>query len=339
MKHHFRRERVAVTDVVFDAGTQIRVAINEQTVGDYAERMTEGVEFPPIVLFHDGVRYYLADGFHRTLAAKRNQFHDIEADVETGTRADALWFALGANKANACQMTKADKKHAIVLALKAFPDKSQTIIAEQIGVNQHYVGEVKKQVSATTNLPDRVTGKDGKSYPAARHAHPQADEIGRRLVAGESVHAIAKALRVAPESVSKVRKALGLKFVDKSKAAIADRRAAIRQMAADGFSSRQMAAELGLTEVGCREIIRTEGIDVPADLVTKNMRRHDPNRIVERMVMDAENLCADVNLIEFDALDRERLPEWLDSLKTSRAKLVSFIGRLMKEQQKHGEAA
>lgn len=40
---------------------------------------------------------------------------------------------------------------------------STTKIAEQIGCNQSYVSSLKSQVSGTTNLPDRVTGKDGKS--------------------------------------------------------------------------------------------------------------------------------------------------------------------------------
>jgi hypothetical protein len=56
---------------------------------------------------------------------------------------------------------------AILLALQGWPDRSARQIAEQIGVNPDYVNDVRKQVSDTRHLPDRVTGKDGKSYPAA----------------------------------------------------------------------------------------------------------------------------------------------------------------------------
>jgi hypothetical protein len=80
---------------------------------------------------------------------------------------DALWFALGANRTNGKNMTPADKKHAIQLALKVWPERSVSQIAEQIGVNRRYADEVRKQVGATTNLPSRVTGRDGKSYPAS----------------------------------------------------------------------------------------------------------------------------------------------------------------------------
>ena len=35
-------------------------------------------------------------------------------------------------------------------------------------VNQSTVQRVRSEVMQTHNLPDRVTGKDGKSYPATR---------------------------------------------------------------------------------------------------------------------------------------------------------------------------
>lgn len=338
---HFSRERVRLDAIVFDAGTQIRESINEQVVTDYAERMIEGVEFPPITLFHDGVRYYLADGFHRTLAAKRNQFRDIAADVDAGTRADALWFALGANKVNGQRLTDADKKHAVKMAIDAFPDRSQTQIAEQVGCSQRYVSTIRDQVRTTSNLPDRVTGKDGKSYPAKRSdGDAKRGEIERRLVAGEGPAEIAKALSVRRNKVHEIKRAIGLaETVDKSHTAVQERRERMRSMAGEGYSSRQIAGALGLSEEGCRTAMRQEAIDVPADKVTRNTKHHDSNRIVERMVMDAENLCADVNLIDFSTLDRERLGEWLDSFKSSREQLMGFIRRLMKEQQKHVEAA
>lgn len=167
-KPHFQRQRVPIEGIVFDAGTQIRVSINENVVTDYAEQMTEGVEFPPIVLFHDGVRYYLADGFHRTLAAKRNQFRDIEADVEVGTRADALWFALGANRTNGQRLNERDVRHALELAFKAWGDRSAKHIADQIGCSSSYASKVREQLqrSTTATLPDRVVRRDGKSQPA-----------------------------------------------------------------------------------------------------------------------------------------------------------------------------
>jgi hypothetical protein len=59
-----------------------------------------------------------------------------------------------------------------VLALQVFKERSATELAAQIGVHQTYVSRVRDEVKTCLDLPDRVTGKDGKSYPASR---PQVD--------------------------------------------------------------------------------------------------------------------------------------------------------------------
>lgn len=339
-------QRVPLNSIVFDAGTQIRAAINESVVSEYAERMAEGVTFPPIVLFHDGNAYYLADGFHRSLGAQRIGWTELFADVRPGTKQDALWFALGANKANGQRLSTADKKHAVLMALRAFPDKSQTLIAEQVGCNLSYVTRIRAEVSGSQPLPDTVEGKDGKRYPATR---PTADVVEQRrderreavaamVTAGKTSEAIVEALRVRPSFVAEVRRDLGMGR-DVSKAAVAARHQRIGALAAEGYTTRQIAEAVSLTEDRVTDIARRSGIDIQADRVVGKTKRHDSNRIVERMVMDAENLCADVNLIAFDDLDRDRLVSWLDSLKVAREQLGGFIRRLMKEQQKHGEAA
>lgn len=161
---------VALTDIVFDAGTQVRASISEDVVSAYADLMDGGVQFPPVVLFHDGNRYYMADGFHRGLAAKRCGLTAIPADVHPGTTQDALWFALGANRKNGHRMTTADTRHAVELAVLAWPDKSPAQIAEQVGCTQQYAGRVRHEVQLTTSckLPDRTIGKDGKSRSTTR---------------------------------------------------------------------------------------------------------------------------------------------------------------------------
>jgi hypothetical protein len=56
------------------------------------------------------------------------------------------------------------------------------------------------------------------------------------------------------------------------------------------------------------------------------------------MVMDAEHLTADVNLIEFAALPKESLPRWIDSLSASHMSFIASIRKLKKERTR-GEAA
>lgn len=322
--------RIQLSQIVFDAGTQIRAAINETTVTDYAERMTEGAIFPPIVLFHDGSAYYLADGFHRALAAQRNQFRDIEADVEPGTKTDALWFALGANRANGQRLNAVDKEHAVAIALREWPQKMQREIAQQVGCHSSLVSKVYQK---TTSSEPVLRGR-------ALLTQTKRDAVKELIAAGGlDSEAIAKRAKVSRSLVSGVRAELGMPHLDRSRDAIIDRRDRMRALAAAGHTSRQIAAEVGLSEQGCRATMRNEGIDVPADRVTGKLRRHDATRIIEQMVMDAENLTADVNLIDFSAVDRASVPRWLDSLIASQKSLAAFIRRLKQETDTHGEAA
>jgi hypothetical protein len=305
-------KRIRLDQIVHDAGTQARASISEETVSDYAERMQAGDTFPAVVLFHDGNHYYTGDGFHRILASQRIGCVDIDAEVRKGTQKDALWYALGANKINGHRMTGEDKRHAILLALTTWPEKSQNMIAEQIGCSRKYVQDIHAEVATTSHLPDRVVGRDGKTYPAQR---------------------------AKPESVPAPKPSNGNGKLDKSKVAVAQRRSRMREMADQGYSSHQIAGALGISFEGCRKIAQSEDIAVPADDVVGKAKHHDATRIMEHIVMDAENLTADVALIDFSVLDATRIPAWLRSLTTSRDKLGAFIRQLMKEQQKHVEAA
>lgn len=384
---------VTIADIVIDAGTQIRAAINEDVVTQYAERMAAGDVFPPVVLFHDGNAYYVGDGFHRTMAAQRNGLVDIPADVQPGTRQDALWFALGANKTNGQRLSDADRRRAVVLAVTTFMhQKSQHEIAKQIGCSQGFVS----QVITRNNLgrPERVPGADGKTYPSsieARHEarekaealfregmsvddvrkstgigresayeikrglgtnlsgatddgreirkHPKTDEIEAMLRDGRTVDQIRVDLRVSPVTVKKVRDEACLDYTDKSRAAVSMRRKDVRDMAERGFTTRQIASAVGIHEATVGSIAKAEGIVIHADRIAGKTARHDANRIVDQMVTDADNLTADVALIDFSSLDAARLAGWIDSLSKSRHALGTFIRRLTEEQKKHGEAA
>ena len=103
-----RRKRLKLDDITIDAETHARGCIDEDTVTDYAECMTEGDKFPPVIVFNDGSRFYLADGFHRVLAAARIGYTEIDAEVKKGTREDALWYAGGAAKTHGLRATRED---------------------------------------------------------------------------------------------------------------------------------------------------------------------------------------------------------------------------------------
>jgi ParB-like chromosome segregation protein Spo0J len=52
--------------------------------------MAAGAKFPPVVVFHGGRKYWLADGFHRVDAAEAAGLDKILAEVRKGERRDWL---------------------------------------------------------------------------------------------------------------------------------------------------------------------------------------------------------------------------------------------------------
>ena len=83
-------QTLALDRIDISGGTQTRVATNDDAIASYADEMSRGAVFPPITVFYDGSHYWLADGFHRLLAVKRNDLTEISAGVRAGSRTDAL---------------------------------------------------------------------------------------------------------------------------------------------------------------------------------------------------------------------------------------------------------
>ena len=156
-------KKLKLSEIVTDAGTQVRAGLNEATVADYAEALADGAKFPPVIVFHDGSQYIAADGFHRIHAAARNGATQIEADIRKGSKADALKFALGCNAHHGLRRTNADKRHAVGMALKEFPNLSDRALAEICIVSDHFVGDIRRELTANRSQfppPPRI-GRDG----------------------------------------------------------------------------------------------------------------------------------------------------------------------------------
>jgi hypothetical protein len=90
----------------------------ERLVEDYAHDMKAGVRFPPVVVFYDGVTYWLADGFHRVLAAIKAGVKEVEADIRRGGKRDAILYAAGANDSHGLRRTQEDKRRAVLRLLE-----------------------------------------------------------------------------------------------------------------------------------------------------------------------------------------------------------------------------
>ena len=65
-------EALPIGQIITDARTQVRAAIDEAIVEEYAEHLRAGGSLPPVTAFRDEAsRTYLADGFHRVRAHER----------------------------------------------------------------------------------------------------------------------------------------------------------------------------------------------------------------------------------------------------------------------------
>jgi hypothetical protein len=158
--------KIKLSAIEMDTSIQCRASIITETVTDYAERMTEGDAFPPVILFGDSKRCWIGDGWHRIMAAKQIGALDIDADLEPGDRAQALQHALGANAANGLHRTNADKRRCVSIAVAEFPDLSSRAIADMCGVNHEMVSNARPQVADSAS--SKRIGLDGKKHPATR---------------------------------------------------------------------------------------------------------------------------------------------------------------------------
>jgi len=173
-----------IESISIDAGTQPRLEINEDVVAEYAEAMAAGETFPPIVVFHDSKHYYLADGYHRLLAAKRNKMETITADVRPGTRRDAIFCAAGANGTHGLRRTQADKRHAVLLLLKdpEWSQMSDRKIAQHCHVSHTFVSSMRRAM--ITAMAEEIEGPDDDDVGVPRDKAEQKEVAKRAEDAG-----------------------------------------------------------------------------------------------------------------------------------------------------------
>jgi len=135
--------------ISIDKGTQSRVAISQDTVDDYARQMEDGAKFPPVIVFHDGVEYYLADGFHRYFANRKLKRDSIDADILKGTLREAILYSLKANKAHGLRPSNEDKRNAVTKMLNdhEWKDWADREIARHCGVSHVFVAKMRKELA------------------------------------------------------------------------------------------------------------------------------------------------------------------------------------------------
>jgi hypothetical protein len=85
----------------------------------------------------------------------------IQRMVCTGCGAEA-------NASCNCGVSYVPKAQRAAEAVKANPEKSNRVIAEDVGVDEKEVRRQRAKLGADMSAPENVTGRDGKSYPAKK---------------------------------------------------------------------------------------------------------------------------------------------------------------------------
>jgi hypothetical protein len=109
------------------------------------------------------------------MATNRCQLEMIRALIRKGTKAEAIWEAARVNSQNGVPLRQRDFRKAILMLSESYPDRSNSMIAEVLSCTEGTVRYHLNQVRKITNLHEenstenrKVTGRDGKQYPAKR---------------------------------------------------------------------------------------------------------------------------------------------------------------------------
>lgn len=191
--------QLELTKLTLDPAIQQRVTMSEPAIAAYMEDMNKGDVFPPIVVFHDGTLssigdYFVADGFHRYTAARRQDRKTIACEVHQGTKRDAILWAVGANRTHGVRGSDEDIFKAVMTLLKdeEWGRWSSNQIAEKCRVSATTVNKYRKLHA--DELPN-----NGASRVTKRGYTMNTTRIGKE---------VKKELQKAPEVVQELAQTL-----------------------------------------------------------------------------------------------------------------------------------
>lgn len=179
--------------------------------------------------------------------------------IEVADDAEALEIARTLNEDRRA-MPKVER----LPVVKALREDGHSIraIAGAVGVSPATIQNDLAGVQGCT--PDVARGVDGKSYPA-RKAPPVPPGGG---TTGSSRASVARP--------------------DKGRAATAERRSRIAELAAEGHTAEQIGALVGMTGPSVKVTAKRAGINLRADAVLGNTRRVDLVRVITKTVSNLE---------------------------------------------------
>lgn len=165
-------EPLRIDDLTRDPDLQPRAAeLDEATVERYLETIENGGKLPPVTVFFDGEKYWLADGWHREAAFRLAGLDKINAMVYPGDRRAARDYVAShlPNADHGLPETAADRKRRVMMVIEAHPDWSIRQIAEWTRVPRATVQDWKHAASC----PDRTAPADARD---GANTEPEGDD-------------------------------------------------------------------------------------------------------------------------------------------------------------------
>lgn len=157
---------IPLDQIRLDKKTQPRESIDAETVTRYAEALARGEQFPAAVLYDDGASKWLADGYLRYYAHSRLKRKEMLCEIRVGTREDAVWFSVSANRNHGLPLTPQDRRRAVMTALAHENGKDLTDeqIGDIIGINSRTVSKYRYQLEKSGLVEKRARrGRKRKS--------------------------------------------------------------------------------------------------------------------------------------------------------------------------------
>lgn len=159
-----KEQIIKLLDIELDGGTQPRIEIDQDLVSEYAENLDK---LPPVTVFFDGVKYWLADGFHRYHAHNRANLSEINCIVINGTQRDAILHSVGVNADHGKRRTNEDKRKAVLTLLndEEWGKWSSSKIADLCKVSHTFVDNIRNSLAtvASDNRERVYINKQGQT--------------------------------------------------------------------------------------------------------------------------------------------------------------------------------
>jgi len=113
-------ELLHVDNIEATAATQVRVRLDRGVIDQYTDDIQNGAVMPPVDVYREenSERNILADGFHRHRAYINAEHKEMWCWIYPGGTHEALIHALGSNAEHGHRRSRADKRHAVEMALK-----------------------------------------------------------------------------------------------------------------------------------------------------------------------------------------------------------------------------